>query len=198
MAEDSTIEWTPLKRGGANFTTRRFVHVDVHTVSFKPTKGAIAFYLLFLLIGLGALAGGVATTISDSGFDISFKTIFLTLFGLIFAGVGGLMFRSGTRPVVFDKRRDYFWKGRKDPGEYWNTDEIPDFAHLNDLLGLQLIGEHVKSDKSSYISYELNLVFKDGSRINVADHGKLERLADDAEELAEFLGVPILDPEDWS
>jgi hypothetical protein len=53
--------------------------------------------------------------------------------------------------------------------------------------------EYVSGNKSSYYSYELNLVLDDGSRINVVDHGNLERLRSDAQTLSQFLGKPVWD-----
>jgi hypothetical protein len=41
--------------------------------------------------------------------------------------------------------------------------------------------------------YELNPVLNDGSRINVVDHGNLERLRGDAITLSQFLDKPVWD-----
>jgi hypothetical protein len=63
-------------------------------------------------------------------------------------------------------------------------------TELATIQALQLVTERV-SGKSSYNSYELNLVLKDGKRINVMDHGDQTALNADAEVLARFLNVPI-------
>ncbi len=60
------------------------------------------------------------------------------------------------------------------------------------MHALQLISEYV-SGKSSYYSYELNLVLDDGSRINVVDHGNLAAIREDAGKLALFLAKPLWD-----
>ena len=52
---------------------------------------------------------------------------------------------------------------------------------------------HISGSKSSYTSYELNLVLDDGSRINVVDHGNLDRLRGDATTLSRFLSKPVWD-----
>ncbi|KFE29417.1 hypothetical protein DN31_3870 [Vibrio mimicus] len=49
----------------------------------------------------------------------------------------------------------------------------------------------VMGGASSYTSYELNLVFKDGERINIMDHGKGKDIDDSAKNLGKFLNVPI-------
>jgi hypothetical protein len=56
-----------------------------------------------------------------------------------------------------------------------------------------LWSEFVSGSKNSYHSYELNLVLNDGSRINVVDHGNLERLRSDASTLSRFLDKPVWD-----
>jgi hypothetical protein len=54
-----------------------------------------------------------------------------------------------------------------------------------------VIAERVSGNKSSYLSYELNLVLSDGRRINVIDHGDKIKILVDAHDLAEFLDIPI-------
>ena len=66
-------------------------------------------------------------------------------------------------------------------------------APLSSIHALQLLSEFVSGSKSSYHSYELNLVLNDGSRINVVDHGNLDRLRSDANTLSRFLDKPIWD-----
>jgi len=61
------------------------------------------------------------------------------------------------------------------------------------VLLLQLLSEYVSGDKSSYYSYELNLVLDEASRINVVDHENLEQLRGDARTLAQFLDKLLWD-----
>jgi hypothetical protein len=58
---------------------------------------------------------------------------------------------------------------------------------------LQLIREYISSAKSSYYSYEINLVIEEGKRVNVVDHGNLEQIRKDAGTLSRFLGCPVWD-----
>jgi hypothetical protein len=66
-------------------------------------------------------------------------------------------------------------------------------APLSSIHALQLLSEFVSGSKNSYYSYELNLVLDNGSRINVVDHGNLERLRADASTLSQFLDKPVWD-----
>lgn len=179
-------EWGPAKGGGASFRTHRLVRVDATRLEFKPTTGALAFYWLFLLVGLGVLIG-----FSVGGG--SHGALVPLLVGAVFVVAGGAMLRFGTAPIVFDKRKGSFWKGRTSPYEVQHTSELKHYAPLERVHALQIVSEHCRGNKSSYYSYELNLVLDDGSRLNVVDHGNLERLQADARTLSGFLDVPVWD-----
>lgn len=186
-------DWTPAKSGGANFRTHKLVVVNSDCREFRASIGAKLFYLIFLLAGIGVLIGFYLFKLSSDGFSFKMDTIMPLLFGLIFAGVGGSMLYFCTAPIVFDKRKGFFWKGWKNPDEVFDKNALKHFAKLDQIHALQLISEYCRGDKSSYYSYELNIVLEDGKRINVVDHGNQSKLRDDATTLSEFLGKPIWD-----
>ena len=115
------------------------------------------------------------------------------LFYLVFASAGGAMFYFGTIPIVFDQQRGFYWKGRKAPYEMYNRAALKNYARLEDIHALQLISEYCHGNKSSYDSYELNLVLKDGRRLNVVDHGNHKQLRADAATLSRILDKPVWD-----
>ncbi len=186
-------QWTPVRRGGCNFRTHKLVTVGLDRLEFRSTVGAKVFYLLFLLIGVGVVIGFAVAGITSRRIAFNMATIMPTLIGLVFAGVGGALFYFGTIPIVVDTRKGYFWKGRKAPDEVFNKAAIKHCCETERIHALQLISEYCRSDKSSYYSYELNLVLDDGSRINVVDHGNKAKLREDAERLASVLGKPVWD-----
>ena len=186
-----TIEWSPNRSGGTNFRTHKLVEVDFSRVEFKAAIGAILFYALFFFIGLGM---GIAFSIENKIIEeFSFESILPVLFSLIFLLAGGLMFWFGTTPIIFDKQVGYFWKGRKSPQDAPEPGSIKTVTLLEDIHALQLLSEYVRGNKSSYYSYEINLVLKDGKRITVIDHGNLKRIREDAQKLSQFLGKPVWD-----
>ena len=69
--------------------------------------------------------------------------------------------------------------------------------NLNQVCAIQLIREYVSGNKSSYYSYELNLVCADGERINIVDHGSLPVIRNDGETLADYLSIPVWDAIDF-
>ena len=160
--------------------------MDSTRIEFKATKGAVLFYSVFLLVGLGVMIGFAA------GGDLQ-DSLLPLIFGAVFALVGGALLYFGAAPIVFDTRKGSYWKGRTSPYDVRHTSELKHHAPLDRIHALQLVSEYVRGNKSSYYSFELNLVLDDGSRMNVVDHGNFARLHEDARTLSEFLGKPLWD-----
>ena len=70
---------------------------------------------------------------------------------------------------------------------------IKGLTPLEEIHALQLVSELCHTKNRSYYSYELNLVLRDGQRINAVDHGRHERIRTDAQRLSDFLGKPVWD-----
>jgi hypothetical protein len=190
------IEWSPARGGGASFRTHKLVQVDPMRLEFRASGGALVFYAVFLLMGIGVLVGfSIASSSGALTADGSWTPAFLLpmAVGLVFTVAGGSMLYFGAAPIVFDKRRGEFWKGRTAPYEVTRRDDLKHYAALEQIHALQLVSEYCRSSDSSYYSYELNLVLEDGSRINVVDHGNREELRKDAESLSVFLEKPVWD-----
>jgi hypothetical protein len=185
--------WTPAKGGGANFRTHRLVTMSPERVEFRSSLGGKLFCLVFLVAGLAVMVLVPFATYSEGKLGFNAETIFPVMFGSIFALVGGFMLYFMSRPVVFDRRAGLFWKGWQNPEKMLNPETLKDCTALGKIHALQLISEYCSGSKSSYYSYELNLVLEDGSRINVVDHGDSEKLRQDAQTLSEFLGKPVWD-----
>lgn len=186
-------EWKPLKGGGSNLKTHKLVEVNYHRLEFQATIFARIFFIIFIIIGIGVVLFFSMNVIDWNDISVSFELIIPIVFGSIFTLVGSIMLYMGTAPIVFDKTNGYFWKGRKEPVQTYDQSMKKLSAPLSDIHALQIISEHVSSSKSSYFSYELNLILRDGNRINVIDHGKLESVRTDAQRLATFLGLPVWD-----
>ena len=186
-------QWTPLKGGGASFMTHKLIEVNSYRVEFRASLGAKLFYLVFLLVGIGVTVATAKPLFSSGGFSFNIDTILPLLIGLVFAIVGGSLLYFGTAPIVFDKQSGFFWKGRKAPRLVFKRETIKYFAELHELHSLQLVSEYCSGKKSSYYSYELNLILKNGKRINVVDHGNLEKLREDSSTLSSFLDKPVWD-----
>jgi len=185
--------WNPIKGGGTNFCTHKLVAVSPERMEFRASLGAKIFFGIFLVVGLAVVIGVSAANISSGNFAFNMNTIFPILFGLVFAAVGGSLLYFGTKPIVFDKRKGFFWKGKVAPDEVFDRNSLKCFAEIENIYALQLISEYCSGNKSSYYSYELNLVLNDGERVNVIDHGNIRKIREDAASLSTFLGKPLWD-----
>jgi hypothetical protein len=179
-------EWGPAKRGGANFRTHSLERIDSNRLEFTASAGARLFYAVFFLVGVGIVIGFTV------GAGVRGNVLPIVV-GVIFAAAGAGLWYVGAAPIVFDKRKGSFWKGRTSPYDVRHTSELKHHAPLDRIHALQIISEYIRGNKSSYYSYELNLVLDDGSRLNVVDHGNVERLRADARVLSEFLDKPVWD-----
>ena len=172
------ISWNPLVGGGTNFCTRRLrqkAGLASDLLEFKITIAALLFSILFTVMGLAWLVFLVSSGTQDP------MAIFgLAAIGFLFWNLWELL-RNGS---VFDRSSRRFAKGSQS-------------YDLDDLSAIQLIREYVRGNKQSYYSYELNLVYADGERINIVDHGSLRAIREDAAILADYLQVPVWDAIDF-
>ncbi len=185
--------WTPVRNGGASFQTHRLVTVHPYRMEFRPTAGLLMFGAFFMAMGGCAVGAPMSLLFKTGAPSTALIAILPMLIGLVFMLVGVVLIRSGIVPIVIDKEEKAVWKGRKSPREVFNVSELKNFAEIKNIHALQLISEHCTGSKSSYTSYELNLVLTDGQRINLVDHGNRKKLIADAQTLAEFLEVPLWD-----
>lgn len=186
-------EWGPLKGGGSNFQTKRIKIISEQRIQFVPTIGMLIFASIFFVVGIGSAFIPFFMEKDNVIGDIETAMYVPLIFGGIFASVGGALLYSSTRPIVFDKTQDYFWKSRKEARELFNPEREKNFTQLEKIYAIQVIPELVRSKDNSYYSYELNLILKDAQRVNVLDHGNLEKIRSSAETISKFLNVPAWD-----
>ncbi|MFA5039883.1 MAG: hypothetical protein WC732_09450 [Candidatus Omnitrophota bacterium] len=181
--------WVPLESGGSNFCSHGIRKIDSLRMEFKTTLGMKLFCSFFIFFGMAFAGIPLAALSHHKAFQA--PLIWNALFGLIFSAIGIMAFYKAERPIVFDKTKGAFRKGRGKPGK----DKGSFVVDLCRIRALQILSEHCRGNKSSYYSYELNAVLDDASRVNVVDHGSLEKLRKDAQILGQFLGVQIWDAE---
>lgn len=178
------VSWEPAVAGGSNFKSQK-VEFAADRITVKKTLGMTLFSFAFLLPGLGVLLIGVPYNFFNGEVGTGF---FLLLWSVIFSGVGfGMLIMS--KPFTFDRLRGVFFRGKRYGAN--PTGKKKSQGLLSEIHAIQLISERVHSSKNNYTSYELNLVLKDASRVNVLDHGKGKDVETDARRIAQFLNVPI-------
>ena len=166
------VDWMPLVRGGNNFCTHRArlrQGLTGSTLTFEVTP-------LVTLACSGIVLSGVVMSI-----ELLSQASPGAMATMAMSGMSGFFFWQARRhQICFDQSNQVFIRqGRPTP--------------LLEVHALQLLREFVQGNKNSYDSYELNLVLRDGRRLNVIDHGTLHAIRKDALILADYLGVSIWD-----
>src|SRR5689334_7608503 len=127
-----------------------------------------AFASVFLVTGICVTTGGLTS-----------GHWFLTLFGLPFSAIGVYLFWP--KPLVFDGSANQCRLGGR-------------VMPYSEIHAIQIVPELVSGDESAdWLSYELNLVLHDGTRLNVVDHSKADVIRSEAQLLADHLRCKVWD-----
>ena len=186
-------KWTLVQQRGSYILRHKLVRIDHGRMEFRITILSVFACIALLLFG----SAFIGSSFSDGQFNSKF--IPQTLIGFALLCTGGWRLYSGTVPLVFDKRKGAFWKGRKVPDNPIRRKENSNYVRLERVYALQLISKVTKStaqaghQASSVTRYEINLILKDSSRVHVVQHRNKKRIRQDAAGLAEFLGKPLWD-----
>ena len=197
------LEWGPATRGGVGFRTRTMVTPGNQTIQFRPSLAsfsistgsvAIGFWLIarFVMPGISAQHyfydpfGVIRALYYQLQHQISIGKISVTLFGLVFVVIGLISLYKLFRPVKFDGFKKTFSKGYP----FFHRTLVA----FDEIKAIQILSENCKDTKNnSFISYELNLVLKNKSRITVIDHSDVSEIRRNGNELSKMMFVPVWD-----
>ncbi len=185
--EDVKVETTPLKRGGASFKTKDIIFTNGLAYTQK-SKGAKIFSWTFFLIGDALVLFGIYLYFYKNEIEALLP---LVIIGSIFSLVGFLMIKL-TKKITFDKSVGVYYTTKNYNPMALGVEHVKQ-GKLRDIKHIQVLKELVKTDKSSFYSYEINLVLKDGNRLNVVDHGNLNVIKEQVQGLEVFLGIKVLE-----
>ncbi len=178
--------WLPINNGGAGGRTRKLVKAGPHRMEFRPTATALLLPVALLLAGLFVVLAELRSRPADA--------IGPLILGVITTCAAGIYLHFTTTKAVFDKPTGVFAKTKRTINAAGNLELAPQRAALDQIHALQLLSKTVHIESSStFQSYELNLVFHNGERMNVADHGSLQWIRQDAATLSLFLEKPVWD-----
>jgi hypothetical protein len=192
------VATAPVQSSGANFRTRKVVVRGPEALEVKMTWGAKVFFLLFVGFGLVALLFMLPEVLKDAmrgeepmtWLGVALVGLLGTVFVLL--GAAGYFGYLGSPMAVLDRQVGLWWKGR--PPKKTRAWVQPPVS-LENIAAVQICSKWISGQKSSYMTYEINLVTIDpaGERINLMSHGKQSAVRTDAAQLAEFLAAPLLD-----
>ena len=169
------VSWHPTNQESGAFKTQHIVFHDQAKVRVSASLGGWLLCVFFFGLGALALVGG--------------------LFGdnlpadLFLAGAGGILMalalvfdRRFSKQLVFDRHKDSI---------YYEGDDSKSPTRISSVHAIQIIPAYRASPDSGGYSFEINLVLKNGERINVMDHGNKDAIDHDTHILEECLGVPV-------
>ncbi len=176
--------WRPQSNNGVKMRNMRLRTVSENRVEFEMTLLALVGPTLFMLVTIALVAGmlTIGAPIGSLPFNI------LAFLALACFTAGAAMIRNDLVPRQFDKDKGYFWLGDVDTA-FEDGKLTGDGCHLQDIHAVQLIQGSLRYD----FNYEVNLVLKNGRRINLIGHMNRAALYEDSQELARFLRVPMWD-----
>lgn len=162
---------------------------------------------IFLVIFGGTF---VYAGVTDKGVDIDWAPIIIGAIIVLAGLVAILAFFKNFGSITFDKGKGQWRQDecpeKNPPSELGENKDRDDMlcGFTKDIGAVQVLNEWVRTTKTrtdrdgnsytvddSHSSYELNLVFSDGSRKTLQDSRHFNLVANNAQLLAEYLGVPV-------
>ncbi len=108
------IDWTPTKLGGKSFRSHKLLEPNSERLEFRLTTRAKLSSLMFLVVGF-LVVFAYFCKVLFGGWQVDGGNLCLLGLGLVFMIVGGSVFYFCSAPIVFDRRRGFFWNVRKSP-----------------------------------------------------------------------------------
>ena len=194
-------DWTLAKPGGTSSQTQKFIVVSENRCELHQSSISKLTCWTMIIIGLCFWAVDLYFIINSKKFGL------FLICGLSLITPGLLIGYFHSRIRVFDLESGLSWIEPR-PNNSQEFTRRKDCLKLSELHALQIIPESIsipssgstagtndRSSGSRFTSYELNLVRKNGTRLNIMDHGYPADLREDAEKLRNLLKIPIWDIE---
>lgn len=167
-----------LIKNGPKFLSHT-VMVKGQIAYLRPTMGAMIFCIIYIVVGAFLL--GLAADIYWHSQQVDL-TLFVGGFGLIITAFGLHLIKPFMKRASFNKKT----------GRFSNNQDRD--VKLQHILSLQIVSKLVaRGQAPHYPCYELNLLTKNGRRINVLNHNDLPQMQLDAAVLGQFLKVEVTD-----
>lgn len=189
----------PVKRWWTNIKSHQLALDEYGNYIFKVKWFFPILLLVMFSIPLIATTIIIATdfiTKKTLSWDMIWDFFGQIIFSFIFLAPAWIVFYFLYRSYIFDFQNGYFYDTRlaKKLFELLHQEKYKNkIIPISEIHALQIISERVPGKNTSYTSYELNMVLKDSRRVNVIDHGNIEEIRKNADELASKLWVKIYD-----
>jgi len=190
----------PLKRWWANYKTHNLIIDSYWNYIFKVSLRFPYIFIWFfsLPIGVTLISFLWYITLNINSLDNNeiinylLPVIVFSCFPIIFIIIFYFIFVS----KIFDFQNWYYYnlKYKNKLYSLLNDEKYKNkIVPITQIHALQIIREKVITKNANYNSYELNLILKDSSRINILDHWNYIIIKENSEQIANRLWVKIWD-----
>jgi hypothetical protein len=145
----------------------------------RPTIGSMLFCFIYIVVGAFLITLATYIMITSGKLDLA---IFIGGFGVAIATFGVTLIQPFLKRARFDRKKGIFDNG------------VDRNVKLEQILSLQVNNKVVKRKQAlNYHCYELNMLTKNGRRINVLNHNSINQILIDAQLLKSFLKIEVTD-----
>lgn len=186
--------FAPLRVPASNFESREIVLVSPTRLEVRPTGKDRSLAVAISLAGLCLLAvllfDQSAPAQQQSSFGAGIMLVMCALFQLAALTV----WRAGGSVTIDTERGEFIRSG----GVFQRGSTVLDKMDLQEVSAVQLLETDLVDEEANWTIYQVNLVQKDGTRAHVSPHVHPNRARDAARQVADIIGVPVIDsPEAW-
>jgi len=183
------VEWTPLGKKGEHFKSLRLKQVNANRIELNKSIVRLVLSAVFTVIGLSLFIYGAYHFDENNFTKVMVTGPIIVGFFLAVAGIYYFIFPSVS---TFDRRYDWYWRGRRSLTRAKEFSLLKKAMRLSNVAAIQVLTDTFDyDDQNSYTIWEINLVSKNGRRLNVIEIGNRTSILKDAQMLADFLNVPI-------
>lgn len=167
-----------LIQDGPKFLSHKLIVTD-RVAYLKPTISSMLFCFVYIVVGMFLISLASYVLLQSQKLDLA---IFIGGFGIAIGTFGVSLIQPFLQRASFDKHSGVF-----------NNKRDRD-VKIKHIVSLQINNKVViRKQALSYRCFELNMLTKNGRRINILNHNNAVQLELDARKLAKFLTVPLLD-----
>lgn len=171
MRKESVLfSWEPISLSGSGYETHHYEKRDNKLMPFPSG-------ITTLLGGLFALCSAILLLDPMQGNEgLGYLLV------CMFTATVGFVMMSASDKALFNKSNNSFQRNA--------------FCLSKDLENahcLQILEKEIDRPNKWFLCYELNLVMKDGSRINILNHANYDSIVNSANEIALFTGLNIVE-----
>jgi len=180
-----------LEPGSGNYVTHTLRETP-ERLEYRPATGVLIEIGILLLIGCVLAGYGAFCWYTDGLMD---AIVPLVGGGIFLSGGKSLGLRFLRKKAVFDREAGAFWRGKGNPARLLDPSRLDGYTPFGAIKAVQLLSLRIPSPDgqgATRFNYEMNLLRKDGTRVNVINLPRRVRLLRDAEKIAAFLNVPVI------